>query len=66
MSIICRADAHTLYSPDYVRRCVEVLEETGAENVGGLMRPVGTTTFGPAWRMPYWPKDVMYSATRGV
>lgn len=46
--IVCRADAHTLYAPDYVRRCVETLIETGAENVGGPMRPVGTTTFGRA------------------
>lgn len=33
--IIVRMDAHTLYAPDYVRSCVEVLEETGASNVGG-------------------------------
>lgn len=46
--VICRADAHTLYAPDYVRRCVEVLVETGADNVGGRMVPVGTTSFGRA------------------
>lgn len=46
--IIVRADAHTLYATDYVRRCVEVLLETGADNVGGPMRPVGTTNFGRA------------------
>jgi cellulose synthase/poly-beta-1,6-N-acetylglucosamine synthase-like glycosyltransferase len=46
--VIVRADAHTLYEPDYVRRCVDVLEETGAANVGGAMRPVGTTRFGRA------------------
>lgn len=46
--IIVRADAHTLYAPDYVRRCVEVLQETGAANVGGTMRPVGTSLFGRA------------------
>src|SRR5579863_185052 len=33
--IIIRMDAHTLYAPDYVRTCVEVLKETGAGNVGG-------------------------------
>ena len=47
-AVIVRADAHTLYAGDYVRRCVEVLEETGADNVGGPMRPVGTTNFGRA------------------
>jgi GT2 family glycosyltransferase len=46
--VIVRADAHTLYASDYVRRCVEVLEETGAANVGGGMRPVGVTSFGRA------------------
>lgn len=46
--IICRADAHTVYAPDYVRRCVEALETTGAANVGGRMVPVGTTRFGRA------------------
>ena len=46
--ILCRADAHTLYDPSYIRRCVEVLTETGACNVGGPMRPVGTTSFGRA------------------
>jgi glycosyltransferase involved in cell wall biosynthesis len=46
--IVCRADAHTLYDPTYIRRCVEVLEATGADNVGGPMRAVGTTSFGRA------------------
>jgi GT2 family glycosyltransferase len=36
--IIVRMDAHTIYSPDYVRSCVEVLNETNAENVGGPAR----------------------------
>jgi succinoglycan biosynthesis protein ExoA len=46
--VICRADAHTLYAPDYVSRCVDVLLETGAANVGGRMQPIGTTSFGRA------------------
>jgi len=46
--IVCRADAHTIYATDYVTRCVEVLDETGAANVGGSMRPVGTNSFGRA------------------
>ena len=33
--IIIRMDAHTTYATDYVRSCVEVLQETNAENVGG-------------------------------
>lgn len=34
-SIIVRMDAHTEYAPDYIRECVRVLGETGADNVGG-------------------------------
>jgi len=33
--VIIRLDAHASYGADYVRRCVEVLAETGAANVGG-------------------------------
>jgi glycosyltransferase involved in cell wall biosynthesis len=46
--IVVRADAHTLYEPDYVRRSVEVLLESGADWVGGPMRPAGATSFGRA------------------
>jgi succinoglycan biosynthesis protein ExoA len=33
--IILRMDAHSFYARDYVRSCVEVLNETNADNVGG-------------------------------
>jgi succinoglycan biosynthesis protein ExoA len=33
--IIARMDVHTEYAPDYLRNCVETLENTGADNVGG-------------------------------
>lgn len=33
--IILRMDAHTTYAPDYVEQCLQVLQETGVENVGG-------------------------------
>jgi glycosyltransferase involved in cell wall biosynthesis len=36
--IILRMDAHTTYSSDYCRQCVETLERTGADNVGGPAR----------------------------
>jgi len=39
--VIVRMDAHTTYDPDYVRRCVETLERTGADNVGGPWRAAG-------------------------
>ena len=43
--IIVRIDAHSVYPKDYVKRCVKLLEETSAENVGGVMAPVGKTLF---------------------
>ena len=46
--VIVRADAHALYAADYVTRCVAVLLESGADDVGGAMRAVGTTVFGRA------------------
>jgi succinoglycan biosynthesis protein ExoA len=33
--VILRMDVHTEYAPDYMRQCLAVLEETGAQNVGG-------------------------------
>jgi len=36
--IIVRMDAHTIYAPDYVRQCLAVMNETGADNVGGPMQ----------------------------
>jgi succinoglycan biosynthesis protein ExoA len=33
--IIVRMDAHTTYAFDYVRECLAVMKETGADNVGG-------------------------------
>jgi glycosyltransferase involved in cell wall biosynthesis len=36
--VIVRLDAHAEYAHDYIERCVAVLEETGADNVGGAAR----------------------------
>jgi glycosyltransferase involved in cell wall biosynthesis len=43
--VIVRMDVHAEYAPDYVRKCVEVLEKTGADNVGGAARPKAKTPF---------------------
>ncbi|HSK01184.1 MAG TPA: glycosyltransferase family 2 protein [Kofleriaceae bacterium] len=43
--VIVRMDVHAEYAPDYVRRCVEVLERTGADNVGGAQRAWARTPF---------------------
>jgi glycosyltransferase involved in cell wall biosynthesis len=46
--IIVRVDGHTIIAPDYVSTCVDYLLNSEADNVGGLMRPVGTTYVGKA------------------
>jgi glycosyltransferase involved in cell wall biosynthesis len=43
--IVIRVDGHALFPTDYVRTAVEVLEETGADNVGGIMAAEGVTPF---------------------
>jgi succinoglycan biosynthesis protein ExoA len=43
--IVVRVDGHGLLSPGYIRRSVEVLHETGAANVGGIMQAEGRTDF---------------------
>lgn len=39
--IIVSMDAHVLYSPDYIRNCVDLLETTGAAAVGSIQHAVG-------------------------
>lgn len=39
--VIIRVDGHCEIAPDYVRRCVEVLQKTGADCVGGLITTIG-------------------------
>lgn len=39
--IIIRMDAHAEYAADYVSCCVDLLEESGAANVGGVQRAAG-------------------------
>ena len=43
-SIVIRLDAHALYKTDYIRKCVETLQQTDAANAGGQweMAPGGT------------------------
>ncbi len=55
--IILRMDAHSEYASDYVRQCVRVLEETGADNVGGPARTKARGLLGraiaAAYHFPY-------------
>ncbi len=43
--VVIRLDAHSVPAPDYVERCLEALERTGAANVGGVweIRPGADT-----------------------
>lgn len=43
--IVVRVDGHAEIPADYVATAVRTLAETGADNVGGLMKAVGRTTF---------------------
>ena len=43
--IIVRLDVHARYAKDFVRQCVAVLKETGAQNVGGPARPAAEKWF---------------------
>lgn len=36
-----RADAHSVYPRNYISECLRLLEETGADNVGGVQRAEG-------------------------
>ncbi len=42
---VVRVDGHGLLSAGYIRRAIDVLEETGAANVGGIMLAEGETDF---------------------
>ncbi len=39
-SVVIRMDAHVIYPPDYVSQLVAALEETNADNVGGVLETV--------------------------
>ena len=43
--VVARVDGHAMLPPGYLRRAVELLPETGAVNVGGVMGAEGTTPF---------------------
>ena len=46
--LIALVSAHCEVAPDYISQCVHYLDKTGADNVGGLMRPVSDTYWGQA------------------
>jgi succinoglycan biosynthesis protein ExoA len=46
--IIIRMDAHTTYAEDYLRECISVLQQSGADNVGGPWIAKGQGPWGEA------------------
>ena len=51
--ILVRVDGHGELTDGYIRRAVELLAETGAANVGGVMDACGTTPFEEAVAAAY-------------
>jgi glycosyl transferase family 2 len=51
--IVARVDGHALIPPEYLRQAVRTLQETGADDVGGIMAAEGVTPFeqAVAWAM---------------
>ena len=52
-NIIIRMDCHTEYAPDYIRKCVETLKATGADNVGGPARTIANSLMAKAISAAY-------------
>lgn len=51
--VVIRVDAHSVLSPDYSISAVKILSDTGAGNVGGLMKARGVTPFQKAVAWAY-------------
>ncbi|MEM7347534.1 MAG: glycosyltransferase family 2 protein, partial [Chloroflexota bacterium] len=49
--VVIRTDARTRLSKDYISTCVSYLQAGKADNVGGLMRPVGTNYVSKAYAL---------------
>ena len=46
--LIIRVDGHTIISSDYIKMCLETINRTNADNVGGCMTAKGDSVFGQA------------------
>ncbi|GAA3339749.1 glycosyltransferase family 2 protein [Curtobacterium pusillum] len=51
--VVVRVDAHSVLPVDYTRIAVRVLQESGADNVGGIMHAEGRTPFERAVALAY-------------
>ena len=66
--VIMRVDARSMVSIDYVRKCVETLEATGADNVGGVQHPIADSpmqeAIGLAMSHPFGVGDAQFRIGR--
>lgn len=66
--VVARLDGHAAWQPGHLRRCVQLLVETGADNVGGAMEAVGENPIGEAvaraWRSPFAAGGARYRYSR--
>jgi glycosyltransferase involved in cell wall biosynthesis len=46
--VIARLDIHTVFAPDYLAHCIDALERSGADNVGGSWVAQGVGPIGEA------------------
>jgi len=62
--LIIRIDARTIVPQDYIEKCVKTLLETGADNVGGIQKPITTTStqeaIGLAMSHPFGVGDAQF------
>jgi succinoglycan biosynthesis protein ExoA len=66
--VIMRVDARSILPVDYVRKCVETLEATGADNVGGIQQPIADSpmqeAIGLAMSHPFGVGDAQFRIGR--
>ena len=48
-NIIIRLDAHSSYAKNYIELCVDTLEKTKADNVGGVLTTIGKGAIGESY-----------------
>ncbi len=61
--VIARVDGHGVLTQGYIRRSVELLDETGADNVGGVMAAEGQRPFSQAVACAYRSRLGMGAST---
>jgi cellulose synthase/poly-beta-1,6-N-acetylglucosamine synthase-like glycosyltransferase len=66
-SVIVLIGGHTVVEPDYVSQCIRILEETGADCVGGSIRTASTTAtaqaIAEAMSSPFGVGDARFRTT---